>query len=593
MKNYRRILSAFMTVLIMLSVITVFNANAFAYGEEDGFNYYIDENGNAIFTSYRGDETDLIIPETLGGCPVTVISGGGAIEWGENVKTITLPSTVTEIHGCAFYYLNITDIKLNEGLRIIGEQAFSGCTQLERITLPESLERLGDGVFDCCKKLKSINIPEKLTVLPDALFNACDFETFEIPAHIEKVGSRVFSLNPNFEEITVAEGNLNYCAENGLLMNKEKTEIVFIAPAYLQGKCEVPVSVKKINEYAFVGCSSIDEITLPEGLEEIETNAFGGCGFETLTIPDSVTTIGKAAFTNCDNLEEVTIGDGLKVIEPFLFSCCDNLETVNFGSSVKTIEYEAFIDCSSLKAVNLNDGLEVIKQQVFKNCTNLEYLVMPNTVTEIENDLFRDCKKLINVTLSENLTVISQDCFSGCVELRYIDIPDSVTEIHSDAFFDCIDLREVNIGSGLVYIAPCAFCNCNSLTKITIPDNVTKFEIYSIGYSAQNNIYMGRDFSVCPWVTIFANKNSAAEKYAKENGLLFGALGGEVTPFSMGDVNGDGKVSVQDATLIQKHLAKIVTLEKIQQEAGDLVASPGLSISDATAIQKRLAKIDI
>ena len=592
MKNYRRILSAFMTVLIMLSVITVFNANAFTYGEEDGFNYYIDENGNAIFTSYRGDETDLVIPETLGGCPVTVISGGGAIEWGENVKTITLPSTVTEIHGCAFYYLNITDIKLNEGLRIIGEQAFGGCTQLERITLPESLESLGDGVFDCCKKLKSINIPEKLTVLPDALFNACDFESFEIPAHIEKVGSRVFSLNPNFKEITVAEGNLNYCAENGLLMNREKTEIVFIAPAYLQGKCEVPVSVKKINEYAFVGCSSIDEITLPEGLEEIETNAFGGCGFETLTIPDSVTTIGKSAFTNCDNLEEVTIGDGLKVIEPFLFSYCDNLETVNFGCSVKTIEYEAFIDCSSLKEVNLNDGLEVIKQQAFKNCTNLEYLVMPNTVTEIENDVFRDCKKLINVTLSENLTVISQDCFSGCVELRWIDIPDSVTEIHPDAFYGCIDLREVNFGKGVRAISPNAFLDCSSLRSVTIPDNVTAILDYSFGYSSYLNSHMSREYSVCPWVIIYANKNSTAAEYARENGLLLGILDNEVSPFSKGDVNGDGKISVQDATAIQKHLAKLITLEQIQEDAGD-TGIPGLSISDATAIQKRLAKIDI
>ncbi|MBQ2825152.1 MAG: leucine-rich repeat protein [Clostridia bacterium] len=591
MKNFRRILSAFMTMLMVLSFFTLLNSYAYVNDSDMDFSYYINEDNEAVFTAYRGDEADLVIPETLGGYPVTAVSGGGIIEWGENVKTITLPSTVTEIHGGAFHCLNITHIKLNEGLKRIGIQAFSGCTQLESITLPESLESLGDGAFDSCKKLSSINIPEKLTILPDAVFNACNFESFEIPAHIRKVGSRLFSLNPDFREITVDEENPYYCAENGFLMNKEKTELLFAAPAFSQLKGQVPASVKKINEYAFVGCSSVDEIALPEGLEEIEANAFCGCGAETLTIPDSVTKIGTGAFSNCDNLEEVTIGDGLTVVEPFLFAYCDNLETVNFGSSVKTIEYEAFIDCSSLKTVNLNDGLEVIKQQVFRNCTNLEYLVMPSTVTEIENDLFRDCKKLINVTLSENLTAISQNCFSGCVELRWIDIPDSVTEIHPDAFYGCVDLREVNFGKGAISISDNAFSDCTSLTRITIPDNVTYISQYAIGYSTYLNSHMSREYVLCPWVIIYANKGSVAADYAREKGLLLGVLDNEIRPFSKGDVNGDGKISVQDATAIQKHLANLIDLEQIQKDAADVAGTPSLTIGDATAIQKYLAGI--
>lgn len=580
-----------MAVLIVLSCCALFGAGAYANDADIDFSYYIDDNGGAVFLSYRGDETNLVIPETLGGYPVTGISGSGIVEWGENVKTITLPSTAVEIHVDAFVGLNVTEIKLNEGLKKIGAYAFSSCTQLESINLPESLESIGNGAFDSCKKLKSVEIPKNVTILSDHLFNACDFEAFEIPAHVRKVGVGVFSQNPNFREITVAEDNPYYCAEKGLLMNKEKTQLVFAASAYPQGKCVVPDTVQIIKEKAFSGCSSVDEIILPEGLEEIEQNAFSGCGFETLTIPDSVTKIGQGAFTNCDNLERVTIGDGLEVIEPMLFAYCDNLETVNVGKNVKTIGCEAFIQCISLREVNLPEGLEVIEGEAFKNCTTLEYLVMPDTVKEIGIKLFEDCKSLINVTLSNGLTAISQDCFSGCVELRWMDIPDSVREIHPDAFFGCTDLREVNFGKGEVTLSPNVFLNCTSLTRITIPDNVTHFDLYSLGYNAYLNIYTSREYVPCHWMIIYANKGSAAAQYARDNGLMLGILDGDVRPFSKGDVNGDGKITIQDATMIQKHLGKLIDLEKIQEEAADVAGTPSLTIADATAIQKYLAGV--
>ncbi|MBR2723887.1 MAG: leucine-rich repeat protein [Ruminococcus sp.] len=593
MKKLRKILSAVLVALMVFSAIPTLSANAYSYGQEDGFAYYVTDEGTAVFTAYRGEEIHIVIPETLGGYPVTDISGSGSMEWGENVKSITLPSTVAEIHWGAFWGLGIEEITLNEGLKKIGESAFAECEKLESIVLPDSLESIGNGAFELCSKLKSINIPEKVIVIPDSLFNSCDFESFEIPAHIRQIGNCVFSGNKNFKEITVARDNLYYSAVDGVLMNKEQTEILLYPRAKADNTYKVANTVKKIGQYAFAGCSSLDEITLPEGLELIEKNAFTGCNFEYLSIPDTVTDIEASAFVNCDNLEVVTLGDGLISISGGLFANCDNLETVCVGSSVKNLGDYAFENCRSLREVTLPDGLERIGGRAFINCTNLEYLVMPNTVKELGTEAFMDCKSLINVTLSEKLSVIEQNCFKGCVELRYMVIPDSVTEIHRGAFYGCVDLRSVEFGSKVNYIADVAFGDCQSLTRITIPDNVTYLSQYSIGYNTYINCHMVTEYSLCPWVIIYANKDSAAIAYAKEKGLMIGILDGDVSPYSRGDVDGDGKISVKDATLIQKYLANLVTLEQIQENAADVAGTPEIRINDATTIQKYVAGYDI
>lgn len=64
-----------------------------------------------------------------------------------------------------------------------------------------------------------------------------------------------------------------------------------------------PPNVKVIGENAFISCSELTEINLPEGVETIGETAFFGCGFENVRIPNSVTTIGDGAFSACENLK--------------------------------------------------------------------------------------------------------------------------------------------------------------------------------------------------------------------------------------------------------------------------------------------------
>jgi hypothetical protein len=89
-----------------------------------------------------------------------------------------------------------------------------------------------------------------------------------------------------------------------------------------------------INNYAFYGCSSLTEISIPDNVTSIGGDAFTGCtGLISITIPDSVTSIGDSAFLGCSNLTSVVIGNGVTFIGRFAFYCCNSLTSVTFENT--------------------------------------------------------------------------------------------------------------------------------------------------------------------------------------------------------------------------------------------------------------------
>ena len=60
----------------------------------------------------------------------------------------------------------------------------------------------------------------------------------------------------------------------------------------------------------------------------------------------------------------------------------------------------------------------------------------------------------------------------------------------------------------------------------------------------------------------------------------------------LGDVNLDGKVTIQDATLVQKAIAKLATLDEVQTAVADAFEDGTVNVKDATAIQKWIAKFE-
>ena len=92
--------------------------------------------------------------------------------------------------------------------------------------------------------------------------------------------------------ITVDSSNEKFCAENGALYDKNKTELI-LCRGEQSGSFTVPDSVKNIGNKAFLACGNLTEIIIPSGVTRIGSLAFEGCdSLVNIEIPDTVKTIG-------------------------------------------------------------------------------------------------------------------------------------------------------------------------------------------------------------------------------------------------------------------------------------------------------------
>ena len=99
-------------------------------------------------------------------------------------------------------------------------------------------------------------------------------------------------------------------------------------------------------------CSSLESVTIPEGVKKIGFCAFAGCrSLKTISIPGSVAEIGRNAFRDCSSLESVFISEGVKKIGFVAFTGCRSLKTISIPGSVAEINRYAFDGCPSLARV--------------------------------------------------------------------------------------------------------------------------------------------------------------------------------------------------------------------------------------------------
>ncbi len=141
---------------------------------DEQFDYEIYD-GGAIITSYKGNDTEVVIPDTMGGAPVTDI-GFYAFEGKSQVLTLTMPETVTKICECAFCGCSsLYSINIPQGLQEIQRGAFVDCTALTDMTLPASVTKVQEEAFTGCNALASLIIEN-----PDLAYENWGLE--ELPA---------------------------------------------------------------------------------------------------------------------------------------------------------------------------------------------------------------------------------------------------------------------------------------------------------------------------------------------------------------------------------------------------------------------------
>lgn len=109
-------------------------------------------------------------------------------------------------------------------------------------------------------------------------------------------------------------------------------------------KVRVHPSIVEVEHFSFRHCKHLKEVVLNEGIQKIGDQAFIGCtSLESITLPSTVTEIGVFAFTGCKNLRNVSLNEGLKVIGNMAFANCKSLEIIEIPSTITEMGKKSFM----------------------------------------------------------------------------------------------------------------------------------------------------------------------------------------------------------------------------------------------------------
>lgn len=429
------------------------------------------------------------------------------------------------------YRAAITSVSLPEKLTTIGMYAFKDCTAVKAITLPPALIHIEPGAFENCTGLTELVLPESLLTIGGAAFEGCTGLTeITVPKLVYEM-YYPFDRCTSLQSIHASDENLTFSSVDGVLYNKEKTELVFY-PRGRKGPYQVPggvtaigdgsmrdctgltaitlpATVTSIGSSAFNGCTNLKSVTLPEGLEEIGCYTFRGCAaLKQINIPENVSEIGWYAFEDCTALTEIVLPKKLSCLDDDTFSGCTGLTKVTFPAGLTQINADVFRGCSALKEVVLPAGLEMLWMTAFRDCTNLKAF-------SISEENLNYCCDAEGVLYNKEKTEL---CLYPCGREGAYEIPDGVETIGNCAFRWSQHLKEITLPESVSSVLYNAFLDCDNLTRIEFrnPDCELYYEQSMFG--SEESMYRTNQ------PTIYGYPGSTAEQYAQEHGVSFRSL---------------------------------------------------------------------
>ena len=231
------------------------------------------------------------------------------------------------------------------------------------------------------------------------------------------------------DEDVFTSGDYQYCIlEDGTaeITRYSGEDSVLKIPNTLDGK-----TVTSIGDAAFLECSSLTSIELPDSVTSIGDAAFLVCSdLTSIELPDSVTSMGVNPFADCWRLKNIQVSP-----EQPVFAVIDG---VLFNKAEKSlICYPAG---KQEEAYEVPQGIQQIKSYAFYDCSALTSIKLPDSVTSIGESAFCGCDSLTTIELPDSVTRIGNEAFAWCSTLTSIELPDSVTSIGDEAFVGCSNL---------------------------------------------------------------------------------------------------------------------------------------------------------
>jgi hypothetical protein len=243
--------------------------------------------------------------------------------------------------------------------------------------------------------------------------------------------------------------------------------------------------ITEIGSSSFSNCSSLTQVTIPEGVTTIQNYALASCdSLRSVSIPSSVTSLGNSVFYRDTALESLEILADISEIPSSLCEGCSKLQELKFPASVHSIGDRAFRYCYLLNDFTLFDGIDSFGEYCFSSC-GFEEVDLSN-LSVIASRMFSGCSSLKNVTFSSNLKEIKEFAFEAC-GLQSLSLPNGIETLGNYCFRGCGDLEEVDI-SNLATISFGMFSDCSALKNVTLSSELTEIPSYAFSGTAIRTI---------------------------------------------------------------------------------------------------------
>ena len=311
-----------------------------------------------VLVGYYGADSEVVIPDDIN----TI----GALAFAENdtVRQVVLP----------------------QNLIIIGSSAFCRCTRLVSITIPPHVGSIGNSAFADCTALKAVSISGPVVDLEDNLFGGCTaLEELTLPDSIKSIHSGTFHNCTSLKTLTLPP-YLEHIADNPIACSAVAT-VVSLSPNF---KVENEMLVDCCSDTLLAYFGHADEVTVPDGILQIGTNAFmWNNDLRRIVLPASLRCIGERTFIQCNNLVELHLPSALSSIGSSAFSNCRALTHVDLNEGLTHIGRLAFYDCNALNDVVIPQSVEILESHAFSQNVEVTFAGVPRSIGIIPLTTFR------------------------------------------------------------------------------------------------------------------------------------------------------------------------------------------------------------
>lgn len=409
---------------------------------------------SALYNDFRKLST-IVIPDYINGIKVTKILPN-AFKGIKNIRTISIPDTVTSIGSYAFADSGIIEIALPNKLTNLGDYAFAN-TRLERIGLSPALKTIGSYLFSGTK-ITEVFIPKNVSSIASASFSGMTLNKLEVD-----------KANTYYE--TYGEVNLVDTKAKKLLFGETLKNM--------------PTYVTTIGQSAFFKFDS-DVAKIPSSIISIESYAFRDVNLKEIVFPNNSITFGSSVFKSNDDLTFTYNSDGkLDINKAVSASSCTNkiLNVVEgstkFTTTIKFAFKELYIPKSvtNITGACFNAGYTI--GDVHINQQNKKYKDDNNTIVDFTtNTLVTGWN---NNYIPAYIKIIGSEAFQQRNQITSIVIPEGVLSVKNNAFYNLSKLETFSVPSSVTSFPSGVLYSTPKLSTINCDEANTK-------YYSKNNV---------------------------------------------------------------------------------------------------------